>query len=65
MMGFFLFVTASIPALGLIKPPIKWVTGALSQGVKLTTHLHLVPKSKDKWSYTLTPPIRFNDALLG
>jgi hypothetical protein len=25
--------------------PIQWVTGAPSQGVKLTTHLYLVPKS--------------------
>jgi hypothetical protein len=27
--------------------------------VKLTTHLHLVPRSKNKWSYTSTPPYAF------
>jgi len=27
--------------------------------VKLTTHLHLVPRSKDKWSYTFTPQYAF------
>jgi hypothetical protein len=26
--------------------PIQWVPGALSLGVKLTTHLHLVPRSR-------------------
>jgi hypothetical protein len=25
------------------------------RGMKLTTHLHLVPKSKNAWSYTSTP----------
>jgi hypothetical protein len=25
--------------------------------VKLTTHLHLVPRPKNEWSYTFTPPI--------
>jgi hypothetical protein len=24
--------------------------------MKLTTHLHLVPRSKNEWSYTSTPP---------
>jgi len=29
--------------------------------VKLTTHLHLVPRSKNEWSYTSsTPPIRLH-----
>jgi len=26
--------------------------------VKLTTHLHIVPRSQNEWSYTSTPPIR-------
>jgi len=46
---FFLYTTASRTALGTTKPPIPWVTGTLSLkglsgwGVKLTTHLCLVP----------------------
>jgi len=27
--------------------------------VKLTTHLHLVPSSKNEWSYTSTPHYAF------
>jgi hypothetical protein len=56
----FLFTTASRPALGPTHPPIQWVPGALSlgvkngRGVKLITHLHLVPRSKNAWSYTST-----------
>jgi hypothetical protein len=34
--------------------------GQSDRGVKLTTHLHLVPRSKDAWSYTSTPPIRLH-----
>jgi hypothetical protein len=26
--------------------------------VKLTTHFHLVPRAKNEWSYTSTPPVR-------
>jgi len=46
----FLFSTASRPALGPTHPPVQWVPRALSwgvkwpEGVKLTTHLHLLPK---------------------
>jgi hypothetical protein len=68
-LGIFLFITASITALGPTQPPIQWVIGALSlvvkrPGVKLTTHLHLVPRSKNAWSYTSTPPIRLNGVML-
>jgi hypothetical protein len=47
----FLFSTSSRPALGPTQPPIEWVPGVLSQGVKrggvkLTTHLQLVPRSR-------------------
>jgi hypothetical protein len=46
-----LFTTRSRPALGPTQPPIQWVLGALSlgikrPGVKLTTHLHLVLRSR-------------------
>jgi hypothetical protein len=33
-LGIFLFTTASKTALGLTQPPIQWVPGALSLGVK-------------------------------
>jgi hypothetical protein len=44
------FSMLSRPALGSTQPPIQWVPGALSRGsigrgVKLTTHLQLVPRS--------------------
>jgi hypothetical protein len=33
-LGIFLFTTASTPALGPTQPPIQWVPGALSLGLK-------------------------------
>jgi hypothetical protein len=62
-LGIFIFTTASRTALGPAQPPIQCVPGAPSLGqsgrdVKLTTHLLLVPRSKNAWSYTSTPPIR-------
>jgi len=33
-LGIFLFTTTSRPALGHTQPPIQWVPGALSLGVK-------------------------------
>jgi len=32
--------------------------------MKLTTHLHLVPRSKDAWRYTSIPPIRLHGVVL-
>jgi hypothetical protein len=32
--------------------------------VKLTTHLHLVPRSKNEWNYTSTPSIRLHGVVL-
>jgi hypothetical protein len=44
-------IFTSRPALGSTQPPIQWVPGAISPGVsggglKLTIHLHLVPRSR-------------------
>jgi hypothetical protein len=63
-LGIFLFTAASRTALGPSQPPIEWVPGALSLGVKLTTHLHLVSRSKNAWSYTSAPPISLNGVVL-
>jgi hypothetical protein len=60
MTKYFLFSTASRPALGLIQPPIQWVPGLFSLEV---TWLeceadHSPPSSAEvinKWSYTSTP----------
>jgi hypothetical protein len=53
----------SSTALGPTQPPIKWVPGALSLGVKRPGREadHSPPTSaedKNAWSYTSTPPIR-------
>jgi hypothetical protein len=50
-LGIFVFTTASKPALGPTQPPIQWVPGAISLvvkrgGVRLTTHLQLVPRPR-------------------
>jgi hypothetical protein len=55
-MGFF-----SQLVLGLTEPPIQWVLGALSPGVKLQGHEtdHSTPSSakfKNVWSCTSTHP---------
>jgi hypothetical protein len=57
----FLFTTASRPALGPTQPPIQWVAGALSLGLKRPGREadHSPPSSaevKNAWSYTSTPP---------
>jgi hypothetical protein len=34
---------------------VSFPGGKSGWGVKLTTHIHLVPRSKNAWSYTSTP----------
>jgi hypothetical protein len=51
------------------QPPIQWLPGALSLGVKrpgreTSHHLRLVPRSKNAWSYTSTPPILLHGVVL-
>jgi hypothetical protein len=60
----FLFTTASRTALGPTQPPIQWVPGTLSLGVKRLGREadHLRPSSvevKNAWSYTSTPQYAF------
>jgi hypothetical protein len=68
-LGIFLFTTASRPALGSTEPPIQWVPGALSLGVKRPVRDadHSPPSSveiKNAWIYTFTPPIRLLGVVL-
>jgi hypothetical protein len=54
--------SASRPALGPTQPPLQWVPGALSPGVKrgrgvmLTSHPLLVPRLRKGRSYTSCHP---------
>jgi hypothetical protein len=63
----FLLSTASKPALGPTQPPIQWVLGALSLGVKRPGHEanHSPPSTevKNVWRYTSTL-ICFHDVVL-
>jgi hypothetical protein len=67
--GIFLCTTASRTALGPTQPPIQWVPGILSLGVKRPGREadHSPPSSaevKNAWSYTSAPPIRLHSAVL-
>jgi hypothetical protein len=55
---------SSRPALGLTQPPIQWVRGALSPGVKRqgrdADHSPLaIAEVKKMWIYKYTPPYAF------
>jgi hypothetical protein len=63
-LGIFLITTASRPALGSTRPPIQWIPGTLSLGVKRPgcEADHSSPSSakvKNAWSYTSTPQYAF------
>jgi hypothetical protein len=61
--GIFLLAPASRLALGPTQPPIQWVLGVLSPGVKrsrgvtLATHPHLVPRLSMSRSCTSSHPM--------
>jgi hypothetical protein len=62
--GIFLFTTPSRTALGHTQPPIQWVPGDLSLGVKRRgREAHHSPQSnaevQNAWSYTSTPQYAF------
>jgi hypothetical protein len=63
-LGIFLFTTLSRTALGITQPPIQWIPGTLSLGVKRLGHEadHSLPSSaevKNARRYTSTPPYVF------
>jgi hypothetical protein len=60
-LGIFLFTTVSRTALGPTQPPIQWIPGTLSLGVKrpgreVVNSPSSNAKVKNAWSYTSTPP---------
>jgi len=59
----------SSPALVPTQPPIQWVPGSISPGVKRlgSESDHSLSSSaevKNAWSYTSTPPIRVHGVVL-
>jgi hypothetical protein len=67
--GNFLFTAVSRTALEPTQPPIQWVPGDLSLGLKRPVREsdHSLPSSaevKNAWSYTSTLPIRLHGVML-
>jgi hypothetical protein len=68
-LGIFLFTNASRTALEPTQPPIQWVPGALSLGLKRSGReadytLPFSAEVKNAWSYTSTPPKRLHGMVL-
>jgi hypothetical protein len=68
-LGIFLFTTSSRPALGPTQPPVKWIPGTLSVGVKRPGREtdHSPPSSaevKNSWSYIANSPIRLHGVVV-
>jgi hypothetical protein len=63
----FRFSVSSRPALASTQPPIQWVPGILSPGVRRLgreTSLPTNTEVKKMWIYTSTPPIRLHGVVL-
>jgi hypothetical protein len=68
-LGIFLFNTASITALGPTQPPIQWIRGALSLGLKrpgreADSSTSSSAEFKNVWSYTYALQIRLHGMVL-
>jgi hypothetical protein len=68
-MGTFPYLTASRTAQRPTQPPIQWISGALSLGIKWPGREsdHSSPSSaavKNAWRYTSTPPISLHGVVL-
>jgi hypothetical protein len=70
-LGIFPLTTASRLALGPTQPPIQWIPGVLSPGIKQLVPGHEADHSppssakvKNVWCYTSTPPVCFHGIVL-